>query len=431
MPPIIAKTQTSIIRDKSNLDAWKSQSYANIRRNILVNGQISPLQIAPILSDSSSTLAKECAAKIAGHDASNLPFFSPFGNQGWVLTESLEDSRKSSPIEFQTDPARWTESNLLLPALYHHLQQLPSFRNVRSEAAVSFARDVMQFATSPYLKYLLTIPLSGIKVNSPITSPSGGAAFRQLTPREQGNFLSRWGIDTGNFGVATVPLTVLRLVISTGRHSQNPDVKEDASRWLCALYLNGYNPAGYRADLQGHPQWTFPGIMSMPLSLPPQPNTWASITPTRFHAICETVDRLHQYSISDPGSEHDLALHRFYSGASRVNHVDGVLDFVISLEALLLPYDEDARRGDLGYRFRVHGGHYLALKRSDRDKIARQLTDLYSLRSRLVHGGHYPTPSAIDEAWMAARTLAQRGLLRAVTTKFPTAADFKSTVLGI
>jgi hypothetical protein len=32
---------------------------------------------------------------------------------------------------------------------------------------------------------------------------------------------------------------------------------------------------------------------------------------------------------------------------------------------------------------------------------------------------------------MAARTLAQHGLLRAVTTKFPTAADFKSTVLGI
>jgi hypothetical protein len=68
-----------------------------------------------------------------------------------------------------------------------------------------------------------------------------------------------------------------------------------------------------------------------------------------------------------PSPPKDLTLHRFFAGVARKgvtdfhpggadrNAADAVLDFTIALEALLLPYDEKARHGDLGYRFRVHG----------------------------------------------------------------------------
>jgi hypothetical protein len=46
--------------------------------------------------------------------------------------------------------------------------------------------------------------------------------------------------------------------------------------------------------------------------------------------------------------------------------VDGILDLAIALESLLLPYDEDARRGDLAYRFRIHGGYFLSKTKSER-----------------------------------------------------------------
>lgn len=95
-------------------------------------------------------------------------------------------------------------------------------------------------------------------------------------------------------------------------------------------------------------------------------SSWSKLSPVGFKKIQETAARLGGYHIDAPSSERDLALHRFYSGAARTDAADAVLDFVIALESLLLPYDENARLGDLGYRFRMHGAHYLARKRSQR-----------------------------------------------------------------
>jgi hypothetical protein len=166
------------------------------------------------------------------------------------------------------------------------------------------------------------------------------------------------------------------------------------------------------------------------------------LTEEGFARSVATAKALGGYGITQPRSPKDLALHRFFTGAARQgvgdflpggadrNATDAVLDFVIALEALLLPYDENARHGDLSYRFRVHGAHFLAADASQRAALARQIGRIYEVRSRLVHGGKYPSSDEIKTIRDEARDLARRGLLRAVHQGFPTAAEFNQVVLG-
>lgn len=104
-----------------------------------------------------------------------------------------------------------------------------------------------------------------------------------------------------------------------------------------------------------------------------------------------------------------------------------MLDFVIALEALLLPDDS---RGDLSYRFRLHGAYYLSSSVMERPGIAEQLNDLYKLRSRLVHGGKYPEQEKLSSVRETARDFARIGLIRAVHDGFPTGAEFTQVILG-
>jgi hypothetical protein len=428
LPLTVTEPQITITRDGNDPNAWQSND-ATVSRNILASKNIPLFRLAPLLSNEVVSSAKKCASHIVELASDNLPFFSPLEGNGRMLTLGPADSSVPG-ASYENDAADWTMRHLLLPALYEHLKSLPSLRTVSGRAARSFASDVLKVATASNLQYLVTIPLAGVKVASLVASTSGGVVLRRLSSKEQGSLLADWGIATTNFGIA-LPLVVLELTISTARNAQNPDTREVLSKWLCALFLLGYDATGYRAQLRSHPSWVMPGTMSMPVILPPQPFTWSNVTRAKFNRLIRTVNLLKSYSISDPHSVHDLALHRFCSGAARASHVDGVLDFVIALESLLLPYDEDARRGDLGYRFRSHGAHLLSKAKSERRQVARRLTDLYTLRSRLVHGSGYPTPAEIESGWVAAREFARRGLYSAITDGFPTAADFKAMVLGV
>jgi hypothetical protein len=110
--------------------------------------------------------------------------------------------------------------------------------------------------------------------------------------------------------------------------------------------------------------------------------------------------------------------------------VDALLDFTIALESLLLPDDPVAGHGDLTYRFQIHGALYLADSATMPREVARQLRDIYVMRSRVVHGRKYPGHQELAAAHDNARELAARGLLRAVNEGFPDAGHFRGLLLG-
>ena len=86
-------------------------------------------------------------------------------------------------------------------------------------------------------------------------------------------------------------------------------------------------------------------------------------------------------------------MHRFTLGCGRVDQADRLIDFVVALEALLLPYDKEARNSNLSYRFSLHGAFFLAEAPLERRTVFEGLKKLYDTRSRLVHGGGYPDPA--------------------------------------
>jgi hypothetical protein len=429
VPLTVSEAQVTIERDQADPGTWRSsQTLAD--QNILTSSRASLVQLAPLLSPDVVSAVLASASHIADSFRSNLPFFSPFEGNGWMLTTAATNHNAPS-ASFDNDAADWTARHLLLPALWEHLKALPGLRPVSSSTARSFASEVLMVAEANSLSYRLTMPLAGIRVASRITSSQDQAALRRLTAQEQGALLTDWGLTTVNFGSTVLPLVALELTINTARAAQNPDPRELLSKWLCALFLNGYEVAGYRAQLRSHPSWMLPMSANIPLALPTQAASWFNMTSAKFAKLLEIMRRLESYSISDPHSEHDLALHRFSAGIARASHVDGVLDFVIALESLLLPYDENARRGELGYRFRIHGAHLLSTTKSQRRQTARQLSDLYTLRSRLVHGSRYPSSSEIETGWTVSKEFARRGLYDAVMDRFPTIDQFNAMVLSV
>ena len=108
-----------------------------------------------------------------------------------------------------------------------------------------------------------------------------------------------------------------------------------------------------------------------------------------------------------------------------------MVDFTVALEALLLPYDREARRGDWAYRFRVHGALYISSEANERISILEDLTQIYSMRSRLVHGSKYPDDATLRKTRTKAYELTRRGLLRAVNEGFPDAKKFSHMVIGV
>ena len=427
-PLAVDERQILVTGREKDLNGWSS-SEVIIKQSVLHRQSVPLYRVSPLLSPDSVSAARDCARRIVDLPESQLPFFSPFqGNAGYLISDSAEATYPG----YKSDPVEWTLRHLLLPALLENLAKSIKPQKISSATARNFAVEVLEVAMADDMKYRLTVPIAGIKVASTVATADGKVAFRRLSPSEQGSLLTSWGLASMNFGTV-LPATALELLISTGRSAQNPDVRELVATWYCALLLCGYDVGGYRATVEQLPNWVLPfGPMNMPTPLPMRMGSvnWTSLSPSKLGKLMETVGRLARYSISDPRSERDLALHRFSSGAARSNHVDGILDFVIALESLLLPYDEDARRGDLGYRFRLHGAHYLSKTKSERSIIAKKLTDLYSLRSRLVHGGKYPSAAEIQTGWNSARQLAQIGLGRAVAEGFPSAVQFKAKLLG-
>jgi hypothetical protein len=406
--------------------AWRAES-----RNVLTNGAVM-LRGAPWLTRDEVVAVHRCSAMIAEDASKTLPFFMAFGGGGRLLIESAQQHQPQF-LSYEHDPVGWVTRFIVLPALRRHLEALPRVERAEERAARAFAEEVLQVAHDDRLHYRVVVPLSGIDLAAdPGMIAQGNICIRRLSDAEQGQLLeTRGGSSAFSLIGIEPPQVVLELSVSGPRDTQYLGVGagDHALLLVAALQLHGHQVAGHFAVETSDPVWVFPGSMQRPLTLPERSEKLSVLTASDLREVIETAGLLERYDVERPESPQDLALHRFVAGIARQNATDAVLDFTIALEALLLPYDRNTRRGDLGYRFRVHGAHYLS-EQTDRDATAKQLNAIYDMRSRLVHGGKYPEQAQIILTREAACGLARRGLLRAVRQGFPTAATFNSMVLG-
>lgn len=82
-----------------------------------------------------------------------------------------------------------------------------------------------------------------------------------------------------------------------------------------------------------------------------------------------------------------VAIDRFTSALDRKMIEDSVIDLSICLEALLLSgLGNEEDRGNVSYRFALHGARLLAQDVTGRQQIYRKLKGVYDVRSRIVHG---------------------------------------------
>lgn len=388
---------------------------------------------SPWLANAEIRQIKLCATMLAEQFATTLPFNAAPGGRTWPLIES-HGGEAPEPPEYERDPQDWVVRMLIHPALHYHLARLPCVDHADPATARAFADDVLKVAQATKLGYLSSVPLSGLDLEPAEVDmlAEGDVSLRRLSDVEQGDWANDnsenrlWRVE----GFTDPPHVLLELRSSGSRLDWYSPSRDRAALFVASFHLHGHAVAGTIVAETSNPSWVLSSRHSGPLNLPRQCAKPTAITAEGFRAVVATARLLDSYDIREPSSPKDLALLRFAIGVARQSHTDALLDFTIALEALLLPYDTAAKRGELGYRFRVHGAHYLTTAAADRAATFKRLGDIYEMRGRLVHGGKYPVGGTVRAIRESAHEFARRGLLRAVHDGFPTAAMFNGMVLG-
>jgi hypothetical protein len=389
------------------------------------------MRASPLLDEQAIESLHQCSAIVADKHAETLPYGFYPGALSSPLTESLGAGRREPP-DFSRDPADWTSRVLVQPALLHHLSSVSDVHAVGTAIAEAFADDVERVAGSESLSFFICVPLSATNLDpacGPVTC--GDYELRLLSETEQADW---WGGSPDNGlwqvgGFVAFPSVLASIRVEGPRDNPIHPRRDVADLFVIACYLHGHRVAGSIVASMSEPRWVQGGMHSGPLSIPMHSSERATISSDALCEVVAIIPILAQFSLRQPGSSNDLALHRFATGIARPSDADAVLDFVIALEALLLPLDAAARNSDLSYRFRIHGALFIAESADLRRDVFRQLRGLYEMRSRLVHGGKYPVASDIREARSIACDLAARGLRRALREGFPDANKFNAMVL--
>jgi hypothetical protein len=331
------------------------------------------------------------------------------------------------------EPAQRVLGQVILSATRWYLTHTPSIATPDCEMAKIIATDTIKLLAAGEWQARQSVAILGLQPERDLMECDGNR-LRLLSPLERGDFLSLEPRPhgMGSLGARSMmpcPSHLLEMDREAGPPNKIGSLPTPPL--LMALRLHQIEFAGPGVLVTYLlPEWLSFGYSSKPLPMPPGPSRTCTISQEQMAEACCTAGLLARYRFDSPERPSDLALHRFGLGCGRPDPADGLLDFVVALEALLLPYDQEVRLSDLSYRFRLHGAHFISDSCDERRSIFRTLRKLYEMRSRLVHGGKCPTAAETLTAANEARDLAARGLLKAVRTGFPNVEQFNQLALG-
>ena len=396
--------------------------------NILASDRLWPQRGSPQLTTREIRNAIQIGKDIADSAIETLPFWQNFPGNSGMLAPNKHDGTP----DFGTDPGGWVARCIVLPALQAHLVALSGLAHADSVNALAFADDVIRVAHDDRLRYRETALIGGIDLDSVDGDEfrDRNVTVRRISEDEQVEWLKKSSYTRVLEG-EDPPTAVLEVRSDAPRDLNEPEWHDVTSILVAALQINGHRITGSIATENVEPNWLFRVVSRNQLTLPlTTRGRLEQLSKDDIMSFFNTARILKDFNIVEPRSVRDLALHRFVSGCARELPADALIDFAIALESLLLPYDANARRGDLSYRFRIHGAHYLAADVPDRNEVFKQLRNIYDTRSRLVHGAKYPSEAETIATRDAAYDLARRGLRKAVYEGFPTAEVFQQMALG-
>jgi hypothetical protein len=420
LAPTVAEQRMAVIANDEGT-GWHGE-YLSTAVNAL--SLRAPVVFPEVLSGWLGEVRATAAAVAQRHPVGALPrtAFPPPGLDLVGLSEEDLD---------EDDPAQRV-LGLIVCATRWYLTHIPSIATADHGSAQTIASDLLTLLATGKWRARQSVAILGVRPERDLLECDGNR-LKLLSPLERGEFLN-FGWRSSGMGLPRVrpmmvcPSHVLEMDQEVGSPNEMGQLP---SPLLMALRLHQIDFAGPGLVVtELLPQCLSFGYASKPVPMPTNMGGLCAITDAQFAEACSTAKLLSPYPFEHPNRSSELALHRFGLGCGRDDAADGLLDFVIALEALLLPYDRKVRFSDLSYRFRLHGAHFIASSRQEIRGVFRTLDKLYDIRSRLVHGSDYPGRDEILAGAREARGLAARGLLKAVRRGFPNAEEFNRLALG-
>jgi hypothetical protein len=267
------------------------------------------------------------------------------------------------------------------------------------------------------------LAIDGVKVGSPLEYR--GVKLRQLSPTERGNYWQSRNDDQLNpyrqhtdFVIprefSTITPSALLEVTTTRVLNEPFDQSTLINRVALAFYLKGFDITGTGIVVGfDHPRWATIGQSHAP-SLVDEKHVATSkpITETDLQAIVDLAYKMPEFGPSE-ASNHEIALYRTLRGLGMHWQESGFLDFAIALEAALLQGVET----ELSYRFALYGALFLQDERSPEETFT-QLRDVYTIRSKLVHGSKVDATKR-EQAIKDARDIVKAIILKAIENGWP------------
>lgn len=313
-------------------------------------------------------------------------------------------------------------NRLLDAAARDYLAALDSLETADARLAEEHAAELVDLLAAETVVLVTALPVGGLTVpEEPIDI--GEFRLRRLTPEELGRLF-----EAGMMGTARPAprRTVRRLrldgaseraVLETRVRCAKNAQPTDAllpHRAVLALQLLGFELHGSG----GSTAWTEPGpstaVGNPFISIAEVGTSERECSEDELRHAAALAAVIPEGAIWNPRTRVELVLHRFKLGATERSQVDSVVDYVVALESFLLGEKE----GEYRFKFGLFGAWYLGSNVEEREAIARDLREIYDVRSEIVHGS-IPNNERIAEIARRARDLAARMIIKALESGWP------------
>jgi hypothetical protein len=350
------------------------------------------------------------------------------------LNDTTDLASRSWPRGPGGQEAEGILSHFLVPMTHYYLLALNDLGEDDPALMERLGDELQQVIKQEEIYHRWQISLGGLALSA--TCKHRGVTLRPLSPMERGalaefQVMGRRdrevpGSDFELPSLFTIALPSVLLEITTKRPlAQSWDSSTLPNRLVLAFFLSGFEIGGTGVitnfDL---PRWVAFGVAHNPFPLAERAISEVKpISQGEFEAVVDLAYRIPGFGGTE-GNSREIALFRLLRACGMHWHESGFLDFAIALEAALL----GSAQTELAYKFSLYGALFLKNWFEPRDTMQR-LKQIYTLRSKLVHGGRVK-PLDLQTATLDAAALAKAVIRQAVESGWPDPKTLDAAALG-